>query len=141
MQKYKWNRKLFNLFKLKICYINNFLINFPKVIETKSWIKLSFIYFDSNNQILIPLSSFFYQHFDQMNGTWPIWSHYPIDPIIRDPIKWSLLYIKYLNSKSCIVSVYAKLSLVQYSVLEGMKFQGGFCLAFPTCDFQLDKEP
>jgi hypothetical protein len=36
---------------------------------TKSWIKLSIIYFDSNNQTLIPLSSIFYQHFDQMNGT------------------------------------------------------------------------
>ncbi len=48
--------------------------------------------FDPNNHILIPLSSFFYLHFDQTDGTWPIWSHYPIDPNIRDPIKRSLLY-------------------------------------------------
>ncbi len=53
---------------------------------------LLIIYFDSNNWILILLSIFFYVHFDQMNGTWPIWSHYPIDPIIWDPIKRSLLY-------------------------------------------------
>jgi len=56
----------------------------------KYWIPIT--KFDSNNRILIPLSSLFYLHFDQMGGTWPIWSHYPIDPIIRYPIKRSLLY-------------------------------------------------
>ncbi len=48
--------------------------------------------------ILIPLSSFFHLHFDQMNGTWPIWSHYLIDPIIQDPIKRSLLYCHWIKA-------------------------------------------
>ena len=61
-------------------------------MEKKTFLKWLFIYFDSNNRILIPLSSLFYLHFDQMGGTWPIWSRYPIDPIIRDPIKrWKRL--------------------------------------------------
>ncbi len=41
---------------------------------------------------MIPLTSFFYLLFDQMDGTWAIWSLYPIDPFIRDPIKRSPLY-------------------------------------------------
>ncbi len=77
-------------------------INFLKVIRTKNGKKLLIIYFDSNNRILIPLSSFFSLQFDQMNGTWPIWSHYPIDPIIRDPIKRSLLY--FINNSLIVIS-------------------------------------
>jgi hypothetical protein len=41
-----------------------FLINILKVIRTKNWKKIyKILNFDSNNRILIPLSSFFYVHF------------------------------------------------------------------------------
>jgi hypothetical protein len=82
-----------------------FFIYFLKVMKViylkigkNTFLKLFIIYFDSNNRVPIPLSSFFRLHFDQMNWTWPIWSHYPIDPIIRDPIKRSLLYNFIWNS-------------------------------------------
>ena len=68
-----------------------FCYYFLRVIKTKNWNKL-LNYFDSNNRILITLSRLFYVQFVQMDGTLPIWSHYPIDPIIRDPIKRILLY-------------------------------------------------
>jgi hypothetical protein len=79
--------------------MNFVFINFLNVIKMKNLknprknIKiLNFqIKFDSKYQILIPFSSFFLT-FDQMDGTWSIWSHYPIDSIIWDPIKRSLLY-------------------------------------------------
>ena len=86
------------ILKKKILSFFSIFFNFSidKTVIFIPFLKLSGS-FDSNNRTLITLSGFFSLHFDQMDGTLPIWSHYRNDPIIRDPIKRSLLYYQLVN--------------------------------------------
>ena len=88
------------ILKKKILSFFSIFFNFSidKTVIFIPFLKLSGS-FDSNNRTLITLSGFFSLHFDQMDGTLPMWSHYPTDPIIRDPIKRSLLYIEFAGHR------------------------------------------